>query len=292
MPGYPAPLPRTHAILVTHTPLRLRRTILGVAWSSVRPDSLTLSCDADDPEIERAAREACAEGGIGLTLIVRPNTGKSRPAQARNNAVRALIERGAGDADNLVFFDGDCVPDHHAIERHGAALAPGRLVLGWRYDLSPEQDASFDDAALRAGRPPFSPNPEQTAAIGRRHRRYRRQAFWKRLGVGKEHKPKVLGANFACTLADYRRINGHDETYEGWAQEDDDFGRRLYRAGVRPVVRLTDILAYHQHHVTRAPPDWKKSSNAWRLDEPCETACARGLTNPLEQPDVRATEIA
>jgi len=284
-------LPSSHAILVTHTPERLRRTVLGVAWSSARPASLTLSCDADDPEIERVARDACAEGAIAMTLVMRPNTGKGRPAQARNNAVRALVERGAADADHLVFFDGDCVPDHRAIERHAGAIAPGRLVLGWRYDLSPEQDAGFDDGALRAGRPPFSPDAEQTASVERRQRRYRRQVFWKRFGVGKEHKPKVLGANFACTLGDYRRINGHDETFEGWAQEDDDFGRRLYRAGVRPVVRLTDILAYHQHHVTRAPADWKKSSNAWRLDEPCATACARGLTNPLDQPSPRAIDI-
>ncbi|MEZ6318081.1 MAG: galactosyltransferase-related protein [Phycisphaerales bacterium] len=167
-------------------------------------------------------------------------------------------------------------------------------MLRWRYDLAPEQDASFDDAALPRRAPAVlaEPRADRRDRARFRHRRYRRQVFWKRLGVGREHKPKVLGANFACTLADYRRINGHDETYEGWAQEDDDFGRRLYRAGVRPVVRLTDVLAYHQYHVTRAPPDWKKSSNAWRLDEPCETACARGLTNPLEQPGVRAIEIA
>ncbi len=279
---------RTHVILVTHTPERLRRTILGVAWSSVRPDSLTLSCDSDNPEIEAAARDACAEGGIGMTLVLRANTGKGRPAQARNNAVRALVERHeTDDADALVFFDGDCVPDHHAIERHGQSIRPRRLVLGWRYDLSPEQDAAFDDAKLRAGELPFSPDPEQTRSIEERHRRYKRQVLWKRLGIGKEHKPKVLGANFGLTLGDYRRINGHDETYENWAQEDDDFGRRLYRAGTRPILRLTDVLAYHQYHVTRAPTDWKRSANAGRLDEPCPMVCAHGLRDPADQPPVR-----
>ncbi|MEQ8769445.1 MAG: glycosyltransferase family 2 protein [Phycisphaerales bacterium] len=283
---------RTHVILVTHTPQRLRRTILGVAWSGLRPDTFTLSCDSDDPEIERVARAACDEGAIGMTLVQRANTGKGRPAQARNNAVRALVERhDPDDADALVFFDGDCVPDHHAIERHAAAIRPRRIVLGWRYDLSPDQDAAFDEGKLRAGALPFDPDASQTASIAARQKRYRKQVFWKRFGIGKEHKPKVLGANFGLTLGDYRRINGHDETFESWAQEDDDFGRRLYRAGVRPVLRLTDILAYHQHHVTRAPDDWKASANAGRLEQPCETICRRGLTDPADQPPVRVAEL-
>lgn len=284
-------LPRTHAILVTHTPARLRRTILGVAWSSVRADTLTLSCDGDEAEIERAAREACAEGAVAMTLVMRAHAGEGRSAQVRNNAVRSLIERGAGDADALVYFDGDCVPDHRALERHAAALAPGRLVLGWRYDLSPAQDAQFDDDRLRRGELPFEPDPAQTAAIERRHRRYRRQIAWKRLGLGKAHKPKLLSANFSCTLGDYRRVNGFDETYTGWGQEDDDFGRRLYRAGIRPTVRLRDILAYHQYHETRAPAAWSEGPNAGRLGEASPAACVRGVRDPLEQAPVRTVEI-
>jgi len=284
---------RTHVILVTHTPHRLRRTILGVAWSSLRPDSLTLSCDSDDPEIERVARAAGAEGVIEMTLVQRANTGKGRPAQARNNAVRALVEHHDPDhADALVFFDGDCVPDHHAIERHASSIRPRRIVLGWRYDLSPVQDAAFDDAKLRAGELPFEPDPSQTESIAERQERFRKQVFWKRFGIGKEHKPKVLGANFGLTLGDYRRINGHDETFESWAQEDDDLGRRLYRAGVRPVLRLTDVLAYHQYHLTRAPDEWKSSTNAGRLEQPCSTVCAHGLANPTAQPPVRSVALS
>ncbi|GJM18389.1 MAG: hypothetical protein DHS20C14_06020 [Phycisphaeraceae bacterium] len=283
---------RTHAILVTHTPERLRRTILGVAWSSARPDTLTLACDSDDPAIEAAARDACAVGDIAMTLTMRANVGKGRSGQTRNNAVRAIAAAGADDADALVFFDGDCVPDHAAIELHTNALLRGQLVLGWRYELSPEQDASFDDDALRAGRLPFTPDPEQTRAIESRHKRYQRQATWKRFGLGKPHKPKLLSANFSCTLGTYRAINGFDETYEGWGQEDDDFGRRVYQSGGRAVVALRDILAYHQYHVTRAPNAWGTGPNAARLSAPCDTVCAHGLKDPLDQPEPRTIQLA
>lgn len=281
----------THVILVTHTPERLRLAILGVAWSSARGDTLTLSCDADDPAIEAAARGACAEGGVGMTLLLRAGAGAARPAQVRNNAVRDLLGRGAGPSDALVFFDGDCVPEHRAIERHAALLGRGALVIGWRYDLTEAQTAALDESALRAGRMPFAPEPEQERALARRHARLRRQGLWRRVGLGKAHKPKVLGANFSCSVRTYAGVNGFDETYDRWGQEDDDLGRRIYAQGGRAVVAVREVLAFHQHHVTRAPGAWDESANAARLSAPCVAVCERGLEGGVEQAAIRRMEI-
>lgn len=272
-------------ILITHTPDRLRRTILGVAWSSRPADRVVLSCDSDNPAILDAARDAAHEAGLLLTVIQRPNTGRGRAAQARNNAVRFLLAEGFGPGARLVFLDGDCVPLHETIARHERALERADLVLGWRYDLTPEQDASFDEPALRRGAMPFSPTAEQTRAVEKRHGRYRRQLVLRRLGLAKPHKPKLLSANFACTLDAYRAVNGFDESFEGWGQEDDDFGKRLMQSGRRVRVALRDILACHQYHPTRAPADWKQSDNARRLRAGRPPVCERGLSNPLDQPE-------
>lgn len=288
----PPRMPRPVAvILITHTPDRLRRTILGVAWSGRVADRVVLSCDSDDPAILTAAREAAREADLVLTVIQRPNAGRGRAAQARNNAVRFLLAEGIDPGAGLVFLDGDCVPLHDTIARHERAFDRADLVLGWRFDLTPEQDAAFDEAALRRGAMPFAPTDEQTRAIGARHRRYRRQLLLRRLGLAKPHKPKLLSANFACTLDAYRAVNGFDESFEGWGQEDDDFGKRLMRSGRRVHVAVRDILACHQYHQTRAPADWKKSDNARRLRADRPIACERGLSNPLDQPDPAVVRI-
>jgi hypothetical protein len=277
-------MPPVHAILITHTPDRLRRTILGVAWSSRVPDSLTLACDADDPAIE---------AGLPLTLVTRPNAGIGRASQTRNNGVRALLRGKPDPASVLVFLDGDCVPLHDAIARHADALDGTRcaLSLGWRYDLTEAQDAAFDEPALRRGAMPFEPTPDQVRALNKRHARFRRQRLQRALGFTKPHKPKLLSANFACTLEAYRRVNGFDEAFEGWGQEDDDFGKRLYQAGVRVHLGIRDILACHQFHVTRAPGDWADSPNARMLRDDRPTACELGLDSPAEQPEPAITRI-
>ncbi len=290
-------MPPVHVILITHTPERLRRTILAVAWSSRAPDSVTLSCDSDDPEIERVARVACEEAGLPLTLVTRPSAGVGRASQTRNNAVRAILKTLPNPNPDaaLAFFDGDCAPLHTAIERHADALDPkgGRahLSLGWRYDLTEQQDAEFDERALKEGLMPFTPTDDQTAAIEKRHRRYKRQLLQRTLGFAKPHKPKLLSANFACTLAAYREVNGFDEAFEDWGQEDDDFGKRLYQARKRVRVGLRHILALHQYHTTRAPGDWHDSPNADLLREERPTYARLGLDTPADQPTPEITRI-
>ena len=285
-----------HVILHTHTPLRLRRTILGVACQTRRPDTLTISCDSDNAEIEAVCRACAAEFAVGMTLILRGHTGKGRSAQAKNNAVRSLLSRGADRRPGtLIFFDGDCVPEPAAVERHERmslrAGPEGGLVIGRRFNLTEAQDGTFDEAALRAGGWPVSPDPAEVEFLERRHRSYQRQAFLKRFGLAKGHKPKVLGSNFSVPLAAYVAINGHDETYEGWGGEDDDLGRRLYRSGVRPVVAVRDIAVFHQWHKTLAPGAWHDAPNSSRLRQPCPTVCVRGVTNPMPQPEPREISI-
>ncbi|MFG0306536.1 MAG: galactosyltransferase-related protein [Phycisphaerales bacterium JB040] len=287
---------RAHLILVTHTPDRIRRTLLGASVQTVPPATVTLTCDGDDDSIRDAAARACEEFGLGLTLIRRPHAGVSRSAQVRNNGVRSLIEAGASDGDALVFLDGDCVPEGALIAKHLDALTRGGLVLGWRYDLHKDQDEAFDEEALRRCEHPIVPTPAQEHALAKRRRRFVKQARLRALGLGrlglvKPHKPKLITANFATTLAHYRAVNGIDETYEGWGQEDDDFARRLYQHGVRPVVAVGTIHTYHQHHPTRAPGEWHNSPNADRLNEKPATRCARGLVDPVDQAEVSVERL-
>ena len=284
-------MPEAHAVVITHTPERLRRTFLALSCQSLAPDSVTLSCDTDEPEIEREARRASDAFGLSIRLVTRPSRSRSRSAQTRNNAVRALLASGAPDDARVIFLDGDCAPAPDLVERH-VAMGVGRtLVHGGRINLTREQTETFDEQALREGRLPVSPTPQQLADVARRHARYRRHAVLRRVGLMKVHKPKLISANFSVRLRDFVTVNGFDESYEGWGQEDDDLGRRLYMVKVRPIVGVRTILAFHQHHETRAPGDWGGGATARRLDEPCPARAVLGLDHPADQPEPRVTMI-
>ncbi|MFI4896488.1 MAG: galactosyltransferase-related protein [Phycisphaerales bacterium JB059] len=284
-------MPEAHVVVITHTHERLRRTFLALACQSTPPHSITLSCDDDDPELERVSRAASDEFNLPIRLVTRPRMSQSRSAQVRNNAVRALHQHNPDHEARLIFLDGDCAPEPELVAKH-VALGVGRvLVHAGRINLTPEQTQHFDEDALREGRPPATPTPEQLAEVAKRHARYKRHALLRRVGMMKVHKPKLVSANFSLRLRDFIKVNGFDESYEGWGQEDDDLGRRLYMVGVRPVIAVADILAFHQHHDTRAPTAWSASPNAARLEDPCPPRAVLGLDHPASQPEPRRLDL-
>jgi len=310
----------THVIIITHTARHLSGTLLGAACQTERPRSVTVSCDGDDPAVAAAVEQAARTLGMPILLVQRAHMGASRSSQARNNAVRALLGLSAGSEgdsqgerregedrqglpdhtrrnsekpparpepdDRLWFLDGDCCPAPEAQAMHLSLGRDGGLVVGFRVDLTAEQTGAMSEELMRRGLWPVRPTKDQLGLLRWRHKRYVRAALLRRIGLGKAHKPKLLSANFSLTLGDYLRVNGFDEEYTGYGQEDDDLGRRLYAAGVRPVVGVATAVTFHQHHPTRAPGAWEASPNAARFGRPYRIRCERGVENPLEQAEV------
>lgn len=283
--------PSLIAIVSTHTPRHLYRTLLGVSVQSRPADRVVVSCDGDAEEIRQEAERAARELNLAVTLIQRTHAGVSRSGQVRNNAVRALMGDGAPNEALLIFLDGDICAAPGCFAAHERLSSNRQVVLGFRHDLTEQQTERFDEAALRAGREPVTLSGEQIAAIRTRHSRYARQLVQRRFGLGKKHKPKLLSANFAVRLGAYARVNGFDELYEGYGQEDDDLGRRLYGAGFMPALGLLDATAFHLWHPTRAPGRWEDSPNAARFLRGGPIRCVQGLANPKPQGPVRRFEL-
>jgi len=179
------------------------------------------------------------------------------------------------------------VPLPDAIARHAARADAHDLVLAHRIDLTEEQTRLLDPQDLARGRVLVEPTPEQADALAHRHQRLARQLALRPLRplrMAKAHKPKLLSAHFSVTLDRYRRVNGFDESFVGYGQEDDDLGARLMRSGARVCVAVADIPALHLHHETRAPGDFHDSPNAARLRRRRPVRCELGLESPAEQP--------
>lgn len=246
-------LPPVHVIIPTHLDRYLDFVLVGLARQTLAPASITVTCDVVDERIDEMVRR-CADW-LGLTIrhVRRPHTGTERLAQVRNNAVRALLDAGVCDG-RLLFLDGDTMPSDHCVQRHAVLGSNVDLVLPYRIYLL--------------------------------HQRLRR---WH---LAKSHKPKMLGGHHSVSLAMYRQVNGHDEEYHTWGTEDDDFCRRVYRAGGTARIAVRDIIVFHLHHPTRAPRDWFDRPNAQRfLRRDLPLRCARGLDSPVEQGPVMVSEV-
>ena len=181
----------------------------------------------------------------------------------------------ATTAPYLLFVDGDCVlpPNHVAI--HLAHRREGRAMLGDCYRIEKELSETLSEDGARRGEFLHWYVNGERERLAHQHFKARLHAFLRH-----PRKPKLVGNNFGVWRGDFERVNGFDENFCGWGQEDDDLGLRLRRAGVRLDSILGATRSYHLWH-PRDPSTtttWREGINVpYFLRRSRLTCCRNGL---------------
>lgn len=274
-----------HAVIITHTDRLLEHVLLGAATQTLPARQIVISVDGDDPAIGTSVQRVANRVGRSMTLVTRPHQGEARSGQVRNNAVRALAGvPGVNPADRVLVLDGDTIPSKGCFEAHERIGGLRHTVLGLRYMLSESQSSTIDADALLAGRPPCDLTSGQERLLRTLSRRWRRNLWLRKLRIIKSHKPQLISCHFSCILQAWIDVNGFDEAYAGYGFEDDDFGRRLYKAGFPPRLAYLEATAWHQYHPTRAGLRVRDYPNFEQFQQPWTVRCEHGLEHCLPQP--------
>ena len=158
-------------------------------------------------------------------------------ARCRNEGVAAST------APYLLFLDGDCLlpPDH--VWQHLQHRKRGEVMGGYCVRLDQQTSERIDEQAVRS--------QAYLKWVSRKDLRKLAVRDWKsRFYRAFRHpqKPKLAGGNIGIWRADYERVNGYDENFQGWGGEDDDLRRRLVKTGVRIGSILRWTRTYHLWH--------------------------------------------
>lgn len=190
-------------------------------------------------------------------------------SRTRNEGASASV------APYLIFVDGDCLVPPDFIVQHLKRRRRGVVMFGDRYQLEQDVSAGIDETLVQAGGYRTLVTRQERRRLAKQDRKTRWYNF-----IRHRSKPRLLGSNFGLWRADYERVNGFDENYEGWGCEDDDFGFRLRDAGLklRSIVRWT--CGYHVWH-PRDPswtPRWRDGQNVpYFLRDHRPMRCLNGL---------------
>jgi glycosyltransferase involved in cell wall biosynthesis len=233
-----------------------------------RDYEIVVADDGSDDATPDVVAEFATAIDIPVRFTTQPHDG-FRLARCRNNAAR--LARG----DYLVFLDGDCIMPRGHLAAHRGRRRPGLALLGHCARLTEETSRLLVPENLSvtnlAGLVPAA----EARALDRRHRRIR----WHNL-LRHPTKPRLTGGDFGVWRADFERINGFDERFVGWGQEDDDLGLRLRAAGVRLESVLDLTRSLHVWHPTdpTATPRWRDGANVSYFSRRGRlSACREGL---------------
>lgn len=228
---------------------------------------------ADDGSRDDTARVVAAFAAtapLPVRFTTEPHRG-FRLARVRNQGAR--LAAGA----YLIFLDGDCILPRDHVAAYLARRRAGVAHLGYCARL-PEATS----ATLRPGTLAATDLVALVPAAERRLLRRRfRKAWWHGL-LRHPSKPRLAGGDFGVWRADFERVNGFDERFVGWGQEDDDLGLRLRAAGIRLESILDRTCSLHVWHPTdpSATRRWRDGPNVdYFLRRGRLTRCRHGLVD-------------
>ena len=182
--------------------------------------------DGSEPPLAPPAPDPGADNGLRIRVIRQQRRGVGI-ARARNTGVRAATH------DIILFLDSDSMPEAGWLAAHAR----------WHHHVSD---------VLTVG---FRAHPSEPAQVDRHLYMLRTNDLSTR---SDDLFQAVIGGNFGIGRDFYWQAGGHDESFERYGREDNEFCYRVYNhGGLFAPVR--DALVWHQGGHPQNDPDKRRS---------------------------------
>ena len=229
-------------VLTYNQPAILLPVLRGLAVQCDARHEVIIADDGSSPAAIAALRQGLPAFKCPVRHVWHPDTGFTA-SRARNLAAAA------SSADYLVFMDGDCLPNLHFVEGHCALMAPGFFVNGSRVLLSEALTQKIVNGPLDINQASLLDwlRWRLTGDVNKLIHLLR----WQNAPGRQQEKfvwKKIRSCNFGLWREDFLRVNGFDESFEGWGHEDADLVLRLHNAGLKRKNGYCSTEVYHLWH--------------------------------------------
>jgi glycosyltransferase involved in cell wall biosynthesis len=247
-------------------PAHLRLALAGYLRQIGPPDfELIVADDGSGPETAAVVRGFAERAPFPVHHVWHARDGHRRTTILNLGIARA-------SAEHVLFSDGDCVPAADLLAVHRREIEPARLLIGGYLRVPAEiADAANEAWVMRGGHERLL-GPRERLALLRRHLRN----LWQ-IRTRRRRRPHNLGLNMSLAKADLLRVNGYDENYRGWGNEDGDLRERLKRVGVWPKSIWTQALVFHLDHPTDPTRPQRARNLAYSRRADIPVFAARGI---------------
>lgn len=232
----------------------LEKCLFSVYRQSVLPDEIILTDDGSEDDIVGFFFAQKKKTAIPITLV-RQEHQQFRAARVRNNGVS--VSKG----EVLVFLDQDIVIPQDYVKCIMANLTRGRFLSGYPVRLSKEQSNNLTFEIIEQNNWNAILTAEQKRKIQKQYKKdFLSYLLFSYLHLG-GHGAKLRGGVSAIFKRDFELVNGYDENYIGWGNEDDDLGRRLQALGRIGFNFVSNQIPLHLYHTNYHNQGERKNAN-------------------------------
>ncbi|MCW8849658.1 MAG: glycosyltransferase, partial [Melioribacteraceae bacterium] len=218
----------------------LRKSLISLKNQSIKPGELIISDDGSSEDIASGIFDIVKEFDFPVNLVRQEKEG-FRLAKCRNNAVKFST------GDLLIFLDQDIIHTDDFIKTFIENRKKNRFVTSYPIRLTEKQSEEFTEEIIANGEFLSLVKSQQLNKIKKQFLKDYISFVGHKFRLVKQ-KPKLRGGVCAINREDYYAVNGYDENFVGWGNEDDDIRKRLYSYGVSGYNPFFVEFPLHLYH--------------------------------------------
>lgn len=224
----------------------VRNVVLSLINQTKQIDELILADDGSKDDVKMVIDDLFEKCKFSIKHIYQEDLG-FRLARSRNNGAREA------EGEFLIFLDQDVILPDDFVEKVYEKRKEKMIVFCRGY-LTSEEEKNKIFKFMNQEKYNYKKiyelayNKYSAKILNKvvfKDKLYR-ILYWLKL---RSRGTKMVGLMFALYKKDYIAINGFDDKYKGWGQEDDDFGNRFFKYGgeVYPLKLKKEYL-FHMYH--------------------------------------------
>jgi len=223
-------------ITTYNNPLGLKKAAEGASHQTRPPDEVIIADDGSDEKTAEAVKHF-AEYAPFPVIHVRQEDRGFRAAMIRNKAISI------SSGDYIVLLDGDCVMNRHFVADHERMSEEGCFIQGKRILVNKNAVAAFDYRIADSW-----PTLMFMALLGKITNAH----HLLRLTYYPGFKNRKLKGIKSCNMSFFRKdiiaVNGFNEDFEGWGNEDSELACRFFKYGLFKKVHPFMAVCFHLWH--------------------------------------------
>ena len=213
-------------------PEALELVLLSAIRQSSLPDEILIADDGSDESTRELIDSMRTKTDVPIRHIWHEDTG-----YRKTTIVNKALEESSGEY--IVQVDGDVILHPHFIRDHRAFAAPSRFIRGYRLHLREAQSRQVLEEKIID-----FPLLQHCHTVVYKALRFPLLSWIFRRD--RLDCRRVYGCNISFWRADAFKVNGYNNDFFGWGNDDQEFAARLAHMGVK---RRKVRFALKQHHI-------------------------------------------
>lgn len=277
--------PEASLIIATYNqPEYLNLTLASLVGQSDRDFEVIVADDGSRVDNKSIIDRYAGEFGLRISHVWHEDLGFRK-----NIILNKAIARSTGE--KIIFTDGDCILHRHFVRAHKQCLVPGVYCIGRTPRLSRKFSAGISEAGLLKGScQRLTPAMLLDSLFGSTRKIqfgwYLGSGLLSSLAARSKKNTTLWGGNCSVLRKDLLAVNGWNEEFLGWGQEDSELGVRLSNLGLRPRHVVYRAVNFHLWHPKSDQMAGKHERHAMKMEikRLGIVRCPKGLDQHLPVP--------